>query len=105
MKRLLAILAVIALAIGIAGFNSNPANAGAAACGPRASLAIDQVLAEIEPAALTERPGTSSKPARPDGYELACNLACARQCNARFANCYDRACRDQRSACVRSCGC
>ncbi len=105
MKRILTILAVVALLIGIAGFSQNPANAGPATCAPSANLVVDKLMDEFAPASLAEKPSASPKQSIPGVQEYACNLSCARTCNARYPNCYDRNCRDQRSACVRSCGC
>jgi hypothetical protein len=107
MKRLFAIFLLVFLAIGSAGFNAGTAAAGPANCAFDTAATIEKAEkadAMADLVALTEKmsPRTTQLTEAP---QYACNSSCARACSARFGSCGTRECRQQFSACVRSCGC
>ena len=103
MKRVFAMLVLGFLALGIAGLAAGRADAGPANCAPDTAALLDEVEAMASPAAFAERASTTRRANL--GEQLACNSACARGCSQRFGRCQSRDCRQQFSACVRSCGC
>ncbi len=106
MKRLFAIFVLVFLAFGTAGLSAGSASAGPAACAPAAAAMVDETEAMADLVALTEQGRPSSRMnLLAESPQLACNSSCARACGARFGNCPTRECRQQFSACVRSCGC
>lgn len=107
MKRLFAIFLLVFLAIGSAGVTAGTAAAGPANCALDAAAQIDNAekadaMAELVALAEKMSPRTNLLA---EGPQYACNSSCARACSARFGSCGTRECRQQFSACVRSCGC
>lgn len=99
MRRLLAILLFGLIALAALRPDAGaavPAPACLSAAGTEATLAA---YGQPQPA-----PRQST---RPGGVETACNLQCARSCQAAVAGCRapPAVCQQQRAACLRGCGC
>jgi hypothetical protein len=102
MKRLFAILLICLGLLAPALAPGGASAAGPAACVPVIATIIDDLVSEATPAAYEAR---GARPLAEQRTQLACNTACARSCSQRFGTCNTRQCMEQRTACIRGCGC